>query len=134
MDKEIKNSNNSDGKTSESKYKYKIAVASSDGIVVNQHFGRANQFMIYGLKEDNTPHYIETRNVNPVCEGGTHDDNKLSDNIKLFSDCKYILISRIGQGASYMLERNGITPMELPGIIEESIEKLVVYEQLQNLF
>ena len=28
----------------------------------------------------------------------------------------------------------GITPMELPGMIDESIEKLIVYEKLQSLF
>ena len=29
------------------KEEYKIAVASSDGIVVNNHFGRAKDFYIY---------------------------------------------------------------------------------------
>lgn len=115
-------------------YKYLIAVATSDGIVVNQHFGRAKEFLMIGLDEENQIHRIGKRKVIPVCEGGNHDDRKLETTAKMFADCKYILVSRIGQGAAYTLERFDIIPMELPGIIEESIEKLLVYEELQNLF
>lgn len=115
-------------------YKYLIAVASSDGIVVNQHFGRAKEFLLIGLDKENQIHHIEKRNVVPVCEGGNHDEQKLETTARMFADCKYILVSRIGQSATYTLERFGITPMELPGIIEESIQKLLVYEELQNLF
>ena len=119
--------------------KYQIAVASSDGIVVNSHFGRADQFLIYQLEIDNEnddwmKKYVELRKVVPVCQGGNHDDNRLQETAKLFSDCKYVLVSRIGQGAAFALEGKGITPMELPGMIDESIEKLIVYEKLQSLF
>ncbi|MDE6833495.1 MAG: hypothetical protein K2J39_04515 [Ruminococcus sp.] len=31
---------------------YKIAVASSDDIVVNQHFGHADRFIIYEITSD----------------------------------------------------------------------------------
>lgn len=118
---------------------YKIAVASSDGIVVNSHFGRAEDFLIYRLEIDNEndcwlKEFIELRKVAPVCQGGNHDDNRLQETAKLFSDCKYVLVSRIGQGATFALEGKGITPMELPGMIDESIEKLIVYEKLQSLF
>ena len=121
------------------KNQYKIAVASSDGIVVNSHFGRAEDFLIYRLEIDNEndswlKEFIELRKVAPVCQGGNHDDNRLQETAKLFSDCKYVLVSRIGQGAAFALEGKGITPMELPGMIDESIEKLIVYEKLQSLF
>ena len=111
-------------------YKYLIAVATSDGIVVNQHFGRADAFWIVGLDKENHAHRIEKRSVIPVCEGGNHGDGRLEATAKMFMDCKYILVSRIGRGAACTLEKFGITPMELPGIIEESIQKLLVYEEL----
>lgn len=116
------------------RYNFRIAIASSDGIVVNNHFGRAETFYIYQVIEGEKEKLIEKRVVKPVCRGGNHDENQLMDNIALFMDCKYVLVSKIGIGAAQAMEQMGIVPMELPGMIEESIQKLIVYEQLQNLF
>lgn len=113
---------------------YKVAVASSDGIVVNQHFGRADTFYIYVVEETGKYQLYEKRKVTPVCNGGNHKDDELRGNIMKFRDCKYILVSRIGMGAANIVEQFGIIPMELPGMIQESIEKLITYEQIQNLF
>ena len=33
---------------------YKVAVASNDGKFVNEHFGRAEKFMIYEIYDDET--------------------------------------------------------------------------------
>lgn len=115
-------------------YDFRIAVASSDGIVVNSHFGRAEKFYIYEVKAGEKEKLIEKRTLKPVCNGGNHDDKQLFDNVTQFKDCKYVLVSKIGMGAAQIMEQMGIVPMELPGMIEESIEKLIVYEQLQNLF
>ena len=113
---------------------YKVAVASSDGIVVNQHFGRADTFYIYEVAESNEYRLLETRKVTPVCNRRDHDDDELRDNVGKFQDCKYILVSRIGPGAANVMDQSGIIPMELPGIIGESINKLINYERIQNLF
>lgn len=113
--------------------KFRIAVATSDGIVVNQHFGRADKFTIYDINQDNTIDYKEERVVAPVCQGGVHDELKLKESVSYLTDCKYVLVSRIGQGAINALEQGGINPMELPGVIEESIRKLVAYDEVQAL-
>jgi predicted Fe-Mo cluster-binding NifX family protein len=113
--------------------KYKVAVDSSDGIVINQHFGRAALFGIYDVLSNNTIHLVETREVIPVCQAGNHDDDRMRENIRHLLDCKYVLVSRIGQGAAALLEQEGIIPMELPGLIGESVQKLMVYEEIQNL-
>lgn len=113
---------------------YKVAAASSDGIVINQHFGRADTFYIYEVAGAGKYRFLEIRTVTPVCHGGNHSDKELCENISRFKDCKYILVSRIGMGAANMVEQSGITPMELPGMMEESLDKLITYDQLQNLF
>lgn len=113
---------------------YKVAVASGDGIVINRHFGKAEMFYIYETAQNGKYRLLEKRNVTPVCNGGNHDDRLLMDNIAKLKDCKYVLTARIGAGAASALERSGITPMELPDMIEESLDKLNTYEQLQNLF
>lgn len=114
--------------------KYRIAVASSDGIVVNQHFGRADTFYIFEADDSMNTTLVEKRQLTPVCKRGNHDDNALAKNVELLKDCEYILVSRIGAGAANAVESKGITPMELPGIIPESIEKLVQYIKIQELF
>lgn len=113
--------------------KFRIAVATSDGIVINQHFGRADTFRIYDIKQDNTIEFKEERVVNPVCQGGVHDDLQMKESVSYLTDCKYVLASRIGQGAINALEQAGINPMELPGVIEESIGRLIAYDEVQAL-
>ncbi len=111
----------------------KVAVASGDGIVVNKHFGHANQFLIYEIRDENIS-YVETRSVNPVCNRKDHDDEKLENNMDAIKDCSYLLVSRIGYGASVIAEKKGIEPYEIPGIITESIKKLIKYIKLKELF
>ena len=67
---------------------FRIAVASSDGIVVNNHFGRAKTFYIYEKSSDETERLIEKREVIPICECANHDEIKLKDN--RFADSKYV--------------------------------------------
>lgn len=113
---------------------YLIAVASSDGIVVNNHFGRASKFYIYSVNEKDDIALIEIREVIPVCDSGNHDDNRLQNNLNVLKDCSYILVSRIGYGASNMAEIMGIECFELPGEIEQSIERLIQYKKINQLF
>ena len=114
--------------------KFRIAVASGDGIVVNKHFGRADTFYIYEADEFFDVEFVEVRKVTPVCNGGNHDEEQLFHNIRHLADCKYLLVDRIGNVAASVAESRGIIPMELPGIIEESIDKLTKYIKIQNLF
>lgn len=111
------------------KIKYKIAVASSDGIVVNQHFGRASSFIIYNILPNDTIELVENRVMTAACQDGTHNDNGLAENIENLLDCKYVLVSKIGAGAANRLEQRGVIPVEVPGIIDESVEKLIAYEK-----
>lgn len=112
---------------------YRVAVASSDGIVVNQHFGHAEIFYIYMITADDIEKERTVRHMKAVCHLGDHDDKQLEKNMQKLQDCKYLLVSRIGNGAAIQAEKLGITPMELPGLITESLERLISYTQIQNL-
>lgn len=113
--------------------KFRVAVVSSDGIVINQHFGRAEKFMIYDVKHDHNIIFLEERFFEPLCQAGFHDAGKMTEIITGLADCKYVLASRIGQGVANALEVEGISPMELPGIIQESIQRLIAYDEVQSL-
>lgn len=112
---------------------YKIAVASTDGKVVNQHFGRANQFYIIEVNDECKYKAIELRKVPPVCQGGDHDEASMQRNIKLLSDCEYVLVSRIGQAAENALEQQGIEAYVIPDIIENAVYKLISYVKINRI-
>lgn len=112
---------------------YRIGVASSDGIVVNRHFGRADSFLIIEVNDNGQYSLVDRRYISPVCEGGSHDDGRLNEAVEQLKDCRYILVSRIGQGAECALEQRKITAFELPGMIDESLKKAVEYIKIQNL-
>ncbi len=114
--------------------KYKVAVASTDGKVVNQHFGRAEVFYIVEADSgDMTFTYEESRKTVPVCRGQEHDESQLIAMAAMLEDCDYILVSRIGDGARAALEQNNIEAYELPGYIEDSIRKLLAFIEVQKL-
>ena len=114
--------------------KYKIAVASTDGKVINQHFGRAEAFYIVEADSGGmTFTYKESRKTVPVCRGQEHDESQLKAVAAMLEDCDYILVSRIGSGARAALDQNNIEAFELPGFIEDSIRKLLAYIEVQKI-
>lgn len=112
----------------------RIAVASSDGIVVNSHFGRAKEFYIYLVDQDEQISFLEKRAVVPVCDRGNHDQERLSENLQKIKDCNYLLVSRIGDEAERIAKEYGIDSYEIPGVITESIEQLIKYTKIKKLF
>lgn len=112
---------------------YRIAVASTDGKVVNQHFGRAEQFHILLADGETIGRYGESRRTAPLCGGGDHDLVELKKAAELLADCDYLLVSRIGPGARQALMERGIEVFELPGLIEDSLRRLFSYLEVQKL-
>ena len=98
----------------------RIAVASSDGIVVNQHFGRARSFYVYQMN-DKKAEFVEKRIGRPFCHGGEHDDEDLQDTIDLLSDCKEVYVLEIGAGAEDALTERGIQPVKRRGLVEKVV-------------
>jgi predicted Fe-Mo cluster-binding NifX family protein len=56
---------------------WKIALASSDGIIIDEHFGKCHWFYIVDLSADGTYVDVEKRFVDPACRGGAHSDDGL---------------------------------------------------------
>lgn len=103
---------------------YRVAFASNDGKVVNQHFGRSKQFHIVEI-EDRSYKFIETRINEPSCQEFQHTEDSLKNSIELIKDCKVVFVSRIGQGVLAQVEANGIQGIEAPYFIEDIIDKLL---------
>ncbi len=106
--------------------KFRVAVASTDGIVINQHFGHAEKFHIAELDTDTlTYQYLESRNVQRVCQGHEHSEHSFDAVLETLSDVQAILVAKIGQGASDYLEQHGMLVYESPFLINAVIEKIL---------
>ena len=113
---------------------YKVAFASTDGENVNTHYGRADNFYVYIINDEEGYDFLEERKVSPICMGGSHDISKMEERANLFSDCRYVVASRIGGATTSSLTCHGIIAMELPGTIEDAIIKVWKYNRVQELF
>ena len=109
---------------------YRVAVSSTDGKVVNQHFGRTEKFHILEVSEDGF-HYLESRSVEACCHSGDHEIDSFYGVLKVLNDVGAIIVSKIGKGASAFLEEKGLVIYEAPYPIEPLMEKIVrerIYE------
>ena len=111
---------------------YRVAVSSTDGKVVNQHFGRTAKFWILEVENDGKYKCVDLRNVEHCCKGADHNDAALNSVIDGIEDCGYVLVSKIGDGARQRLEARNIEAYELPGIISESVEDLVKHLEIKK--
>ena len=132
----------------------RIAAGSSDGIVIDQHFGSCNKFYIFELIEDgnfnildiregiyNKEGFLETydevkalgcnENSSGGCGSGCspkeHNNDDLYSKVKLLNDCDMVLINRIGKFAEKLLLKNGISALEAEGDIKEAFSRLFKY-------
>jgi nitrogen fixation protein NifX len=107
---------------------HKVAIASSDGKFVNQHFGRAQQFLIVEIKDDGSYEFLELRKNVPSCS--TEGESTTENTIKLIPDVEGVLVSQVGPGAADKLMAHGIQPIIIPMLIDDAIKK--IYELMHE--
>ena len=103
-------------------YIVRLAIASSDGKFVNQHFGRAREFIIVDLEEDGSYKFIERRENVPSCN--PTGDSTTEETIELISDAEGVLVSQVGPGAGDKLIAHGIQPIIIPMLIDDAMKKI----------
>ncbi|MFZ4857645.1 MAG: NifB/NifX family molybdenum-iron cluster-binding protein [Desulfuromonadaceae bacterium] len=102
----------------------KIAVASSDGIIVDEHFGRARSFRIYRLY-DCGYEYLETRENLTPCTGQSYDDTFLVQVASGISDCRGVVAAKISPCAVDAVIMHLMLPFTLPGTVEKAFQSLI---------
>ncbi len=107
---------------------FRIAVASTDGKYVNEHFGRARQFLIFDLNQAGYQ-FLELRKNEPSCRSEQTDEVKHLPTIDLLADCKGVLVARIGPGAEAVLNQKRIKVYVIPDFIDEALKQLLSLEQ-----
>ena len=93
-----------------------IAVATSEGVLVNQHLGEAEMFSIYEVVGRNV-RLVETRNA-PVPGGGEQRWIALAETVK---DCRALLVASAGEAPRSALKAKGIKVVMMEGLIEEGV-------------
>ena len=101
----------------------KVAIASNDGVSVNEHFGRARTFMIYRFAAGEWEH-LENRENQPSCAGHEHNDDLLEQTAELIADCWGVVIVQIGPTAFDLLISRRVLPFVLDGSVEGALKTL----------
>ena len=108
---------------------FKVAVASSDGKYVNQHFGMAQQFLIFEIDDEGNYKFLELRKNTPACDVGGHTDEAMAGSAELISDCEALLASQIGPAAVNALASYGIEAYMAPTFIDTALKELAALKK-----
>lgn len=125
---------------------YKIAIASSDEIHIDETFGYARRFHIYEIT-DKKYQKVEERKVEEISEdlqcdptngcnrgacptgagGGCGGSEEKSHKVELIADCRCVVCNKIGFQIQKQLERKAITAFDVVCTVNEALEKISFY-------
>ena len=94
-----------------------VALASHEGVLINQHVGEASCFWVFEPQPGGPPALVETRDA-PEPGGGATRWHELAE---LLRDCKAVFTSAVGQTPRRILEQHGIRVVEAVGVASDAI-------------
>lgn len=115
--------------------KFKIAVASNHGMLVDQHFGHAERFAIY-LSDGTNYELVEYRQVQKYCMGVEECDSEEQRRdgiLQTIMDCDAVLSMRIGYSAKQNLLGKGIVSVESCDTVENGLKATVQFLRERNI-
>jgi predicted Fe-Mo cluster-binding NifX family protein len=104
----------------------KIAVASTNGTDVDQHFGVTEKFYIFEKKNGKT-NFIETRKAPTYSEEFDAIDiseERLEKVIDILGDCHVIYSVKIAEEPAVHLKEKGIFPLTYTGTVDKLLKNL----------
>ncbi len=96
-----------------------VAVASMEGVLVNQHLGEATRLWIFEATEGE-PKLVELR-YTPETGGGFQRWRELAE---LVGDCRAVVVSGVGRKPRWVLEQSGLNVIEMEGLISVALGNL----------
>jgi nitrogen fixation protein NifB len=94
-----------------------VAVATLEGVLVNQHLGEAEQIAVFGRTEQGFG-LVEMRRT-PTSGGGPQRWQALAETL---NDCRALLVASAGHAPRTALADQGIEVVMMEGLIEEGLE------------
>ena len=105
-----------------------VAVASYEGLLVNQHLGEAEQLYIF--KETPNGYKLVEQRATPKPGLGSERWMELSKSI---DDCRAVLVGGVGPTPSSIIGRSGIKIIEMTGLIDEGLDAVYKGKELKTL-
>ena len=96
----------------------RIAAVSTDGLNVDDHFGKAQRFLIYDLDDQLT--FVEERSTESLSVGDpghAFDADKFKRILSMLKDCSKVYITQIGEIPAAKLKESGVEPVVYSGPI-----------------
>jgi nitrogen fixation protein NifB len=109
-------------------YRPHVAVATYEGLLVNQHLGEAKALYIY-RQTPNGFQFVEER-ITPPAGAGDFRWIGLANSLK---DCRAILVSGVGGNPSTILQNSGIRVIQMTGLIDEGLEAIYNNKPLKTV-
>ncbi len=105
----------------------KLAITSTDGVHVNEHFGMARKFYIYEYGQGKTQ-FLEKRQPVDIYslrnKNHPYDHDRFMMVLKVIEDCQLVFTKRIGPAPIEKLQEHGIEPVVFEGNINEVFQML----------
>lgn len=106
-----------------------VAVASREGLFVNQHLGEARILWIYGRGKDGGVCLIDKRKTPPSGAG----DRRWADMADLLKDCGTVLAEGVGPNPLSVLESTGLRVLTMEGMIAEGVGAIIKGEEVPKM-
>jgi nitrogen fixation protein NifB len=96
-----------------------IAVASREGMLINEHLGQSRQFYIYDLSDAS----FQVKEIRSAPDAGAGNDRwkSLAETLK---DCKTLLVSQAGEPPKAVLAETGLQVIITEGLIDQALSLL----------
>ena len=105
-----------------------VAVASMEGVLVNQHLGEASKLLIYE-KTNGAINLKEARRLPP--KGG--GDQRWKQVADILADCQALLVSGVGDNPLKALSKSGIDVYQIEGLIDEAVQGAFAGSDLRHM-
>jgi nitrogen fixation protein NifB len=106
-----------------------IAVSSMEGVLINQHLGEAERFLIYSMDNTGACILVDSRTA-PPAGGGRERWEALADTL---NDCRTLLVNGAGDSPKKVMTAKGIEVLVLEGVIEEAVNGIFNGQDLKHL-
>ena len=96
-----------------------VAVASYEGVLVNQHLGEAETLFIF--EETRNGYKLIEQRATPESGNGDNRWRTLAGSLK---DCRAILVSGVGPNPTRILKASGIRVIQMSGLIDAGLDNV----------
>jgi len=108
----------------------RVAIATHTGVRVSEHFGYATRFEIWEVRPEGS-RLVETRINRPPCGSGNERADEMMDaSVAAVSDCRAVVVERLGGCALSRLEKLGILAFETDDAVDATVRQLAAYAGL----